>query len=102
DWSSDVCSSDLAAAGGDDKIRGFFTNVSNYNVLHGDDGRTLEPTNPCPDESTYVQELAETLMWAGIKHKGYIVDTGRNGRGGLRAKWGNWCNVRGAGLGERP
>jgi cellulose 1,4-beta-cellobiosidase len=31
-----------------------------------------------------------------------LVDTARNGRGGIRTKWGNWCNIRGAGLGERP
>ncbi|MBC8131864.1 MAG: glycoside hydrolase family 6 protein [Deltaproteobacteria bacterium] len=92
----------LADAGGADKIRGFFTNVANYNVLKGAENRKLEPSNPCPDESTYVRELAETLMWAGIKNKGYIIDTSRNGRDGIRSKWGNWCNVNGAGLGERP
>jgi cellulose 1,4-beta-cellobiosidase len=92
----------LDAAGGADKIRGFFTNVANYNALRGRENLKLEPTNPCHDEATYVRELAETLMWAGIKHKGYIIDTSRNGRDGVRSKWGNWCNVRGAGLGERP
>jgi len=92
----------LDAAGGADTIRGFFTNASNYTALHGRENQKLEPSNPCPDETTYVRELAETLMWAGIKHKGYIIDTSRNGRDGVRSKWGNWCNVRGAGLGERP
>ena len=29
-------------------------------------------------------------------------DTSRNGRGGIRHEWGAWCNVRGAGLGQRP
>jgi len=92
----------LADAGGDQKIRGFFTNVSNYNVLKGNASHKLEPSNPCPDELTYIRELSESMMWAGIKHKGYIIDTSRNGRDGLRTKWGNWCNVKGAGLGERP
>jgi cellulose 1,4-beta-cellobiosidase len=33
---------------------------------------------------------------------GFVIDTGRNGRGGIRTEWGHWCNVEGAGLGERP
>jgi len=92
----------LAGAGGVDRIRGFATNVSNYNILKGDDGKKLEPSNPCPDEMTYVQKLAETLAGEGITNKGFIIDTARNGKAGIRHKWGNWCNVRGAGLGERP
>lgn len=92
----------LEAAGGVDKVRGFFTNVSNFNVLRGGDGHKLEASNPCPDELTYVSKLAETLLWAKIPGKGFIIDTGRGGRGGIRAKWGSWCNVHGAGFGERP
>jgi len=92
----------LDEAGGGDMIRGFATNVSNYNVLHGDDGATLEPTNPCPDELTYVKELADSLRWAGIKGRGFIVDTSRNGQAGTRHRWGAWCNIAKAGLGERP
>jgi cellulose 1,4-beta-cellobiosidase len=92
----------LTAAGGPQKIRGFFTNVSNFTTLAGGDGRTLEPSNPCPDELSYVRGLADSLRWAGITGKAFIIDTSRNGRGGIRKKWGSWCNVRGAGLGERP
>ena len=92
----------LTMAGGVDRIRGFATNVSNYTVLRGDDGKRLEPSNPCPDELSYVRELSASLGKAGIADKGFIIDTGRNGRGGIRSKWGNWCNVEGAGLGERP
>jgi cellulose 1,4-beta-cellobiosidase len=92
----------LTEAGGADKIRGFATNVSNYNILRGDDGHNLEPSDPCPDELTYVDRLRESLADAGIENKGFIVDTSRNGRGGIRTKWGSWCNVKGAGLGERP
>lgn len=92
----------LARAGGADKIRGFFTNVSNYNVVQGDDNRRLAPGTPTPDELTYVQKLAASLAGAGIEGKGFVIDTGRNGRGGLRTAWGNWCNIKGAGLGERP
>jgi cellulose 1,4-beta-cellobiosidase len=92
----------LTEAGGVGKIRGFATNVSNYNVVHGDDGKTLEPSNPCPDEATYVEQLADSLEDVGIKGKGFIIDTSRDGRAGIRSKWGSWCNVKGAGLGERP
>jgi cellulose 1,4-beta-cellobiosidase len=92
----------LDLAGGTDKIRGFSTNVSNFNTLDDGDGKRLEPSDPCPDELTYVEKLSTSLAEAGITGKGYIVDTSRNGRAGVRAKWGIWCNVKGAGLGERP
>ncbi len=92
----------LLMAGGTDKIRGFATNVSNFNTLSGRDGKKLEPSDPCPDEITYVHRLRDTLNRHGIKHKHFIIDTSRNGKGGLRRKWGSWCNVKGAGLGERP
>jgi cellulose 1,4-beta-cellobiosidase len=92
----------LTSAGGFDKVRGFATNSANYNILRGNDGQVLDPSNPCPDELTYVQKLGETLAAAGMTNKAFLVDTARNGRGGIRTKWGNWCNIRGAGLGERP
>jgi cellulose 1,4-beta-cellobiosidase len=92
----------LTMAGGVDRIRGFATNVANYTPLDGDDGKKLEPSNPCGNELCYVQKLAETLASMGITNKGFIVDTARNGRPGIRTKWGSWCNVKGAGLGERP
>jgi len=92
----------LDDAGGVDRIRGFATNVSNFNTLSDGDGTRLEPSCPCPDEITYVQKLSTSLAEVGIADKGFIVDTGRNGRGAIRSKWGAWCNVRGAGLGERP
>jgi cellulose 1,4-beta-cellobiosidase len=92
----------LADAGGAGSIRGFATNISNYNVVRGDDGRRLEPSDPCPDELTYVQKLAQSLAEVGITDKGFLIDTSRNGRPGIRSKWGSWCNVKGAGLGPRP
>lgn len=71
-------------------------------MVKGDDGKKMEPSNPCPDELTYVEALAETFESVGITGKGFIIDTSRDGRGGIRSKWGSWCNVKGAGLGERP
>ncbi len=92
----------LDRAGGPHKIRGFATNVSGYNVLRGDDVKRLESSNPCPDELTYVEKLSGDLAKAGITGKGFMIDTSRNGRAGIRSKSGHWCNVKGAGLGERP
>jgi cellulose 1,4-beta-cellobiosidase len=92
----------LQRAGGPQKIRGFATNVSGYGVLRGDDGRRLEPSNPCPDELTYVEKLSGDLAKVGISGKGFVIDTSRNGRAGIRSKSAHWCNLKGAGLGERP
>ena len=89
-------------AGGPDRIRGFATNVSNYNALEGDWGKKLEPSNPCGNELDYVDGLTETFAKYGFENKGVIVDTSRNGVQETRTKWGHWCNVKGAGLGERP
>jgi cellulose 1,4-beta-cellobiosidase len=92
----------LNRAGGVNKIRGFATNVSGYNPLRGDEGRRLEPSNPCSDELTYVEKLSADLAKVGITDKGFLIDTSRNGRTGIRSKSGHWCNISGAGLGERP
>ncbi|HEY4016910.1 MAG TPA: glycoside hydrolase family 6 protein [Polyangiaceae bacterium] len=92
----------LTEAGGADKIRGFATNVSNYDTLTPGDLAKLEPSDPCTDELTYVKILDASLTEAGIVGKGFIIDTSRNGRAGIRTKSGSWCNVHGAGLGERP
>ena len=92
----------LSEAGGPRMIRGFAINTSNYTHLSNRDGAVLEPSNPCPNELTYAKTLGETLAMYGFKDHGYIIDTSRNGKGNIRAKWGSWCNVHGAGIGERP
>lgn len=92
----------LEMAGGPERIRGFATNVANYNALDGEWGWQLESSNPCPNEYCYVQKLDETLRARGITGKGYIIDTSRNGVAQTRSNWGHWCNVEKAGLGERP
>jgi cellulose 1,4-beta-cellobiosidase len=91
----------LVEAGGVEKIRGFATNVSNYNTVAGADGKKLGPANPCPDEATYVSKLSDALKAEGITGKRFIIDTSRNGRV-VRSSWGNWCNIKAAGLGPRP
>jgi cellulose 1,4-beta-cellobiosidase len=92
----------LTAAGGADKIRGFATNTANYTVLHEVPELFDYQSNPCHDELTYVQKLGAALEGAGITGKRFVIDTSRNGVGGERQQWGSWCNVHGAGLGERP
>ncbi len=91
----------LDQAGGADKIRGFVTNISNYNTVNSLDGKKLGPTNPCPDELTYAKKLTEAFEAVGIKGKKFVIDTSRNGRP-VRSTWSSWCNVKAAGLGPRP
>jgi cellulose 1,4-beta-cellobiosidase len=92
----------LAAAGGADRIRGFALNVSNYDPPREPKAQKSGPDDPSQDEIGYAEDLAAGLAKAGITGKGFIIDTSRNGRGGIRSTPGNWCNVKGAGLGERP
>jgi cellulose 1,4-beta-cellobiosidase len=93
----------LTAAGGPERIRGFALNISNYNPARDPNGNRKDPANePPPDEVTYASDLSKALADVGIRGKGFVIDTARNGRAGLRSDPGNWCNVKGAGLGERP
>jgi cellulose 1,4-beta-cellobiosidase len=92
----------LTAAGGAERIRGFAVNVSNYDSVKAEDRRRPDPSYPPADELLYVKDLADALADVGITNKGFIVDTSRNGRANVRTAPGNWCNIKGAGLGERP
>ena len=92
----------LAMAGGADRIRGFAVNVSNYDPNKEPKAQKSGPDDPSQDELGYVADLAAGLAKVGITGKGFLIDTSRNGRGGIRSTPGNWCNVKGAGLGERP
>jgi cellulose 1,4-beta-cellobiosidase len=106
----------IAAAGGDDLVAGFATNVSNYTPLR-------EPFNPFDDVGANMSLIVDFYEWnrvidetrfveamrAHFPSHGFIVDTGRNGwrpRGerqplDARVHRGNWCNQAG-GIGERP
>jgi cellulose 1,4-beta-cellobiosidase len=92
----------LAQAGGADRIRGFAVNVSNYDPPREPKAKKSGPDDPSQDEVGYVNDLAAGLAKVGITGKGYIIDTSRNGKSEIRSTPGNWCNVKGAGLGERP
>jgi len=97
----------LNQAGGSAKIRGFATNVANYQPL----GSLTSTEDPCNlksqynkaiNEVVYVQLLAQSLQSAGISGKGFIIDTSRNGVSNMRKDCSNWCNINHSGLGVRP
>jgi len=96
-----VYSDVLTQAGGADKIRGFVTNISNYNTVNSLDGKKLGPSNPCPDELTFAKKLTEAFATVGITGKKFVIDTSRNGKP-TRTTWSSWCNVKAAGIGPRP
>ncbi len=92
----------LETAGGADDIRGFAVNVSNYDPLQVRNPSPRDPAVRSDDELGYVADLERELAKVGITDKGFVIDTGRNGRADIRSDPGSWCNVKGAGLGERP
>ena len=113
-------------------IRGFATNTANYTPLDepffdGTDqvvsasGTTqFYEWNRTVDELSFVDKLRSEFVSAGFPSTlSFIIDTSRNGWGGTtrpasaaadvddmridrRAHRGNWCNVKNAGIGERP
>ena len=91
----------MEQAGGANKVRGFVTNISNYNTVNSQDGKKLGPTNPCYDELTYAKKLTEAFAAVGVTGKKFVIDTSRNGKP-TRSTWSSWCNVKAAGLGPRP
>jgi len=103
------------------KIRGFSTNVANYQplgvpcpsvgyCLNGQNQNAACCADPCKlegqynpanNEMNYVLELHTSFSSAGMDAH-FIVDTGRNGVPGMRSNCANWCNIRGAGVGLVP
>jgi cellulose 1,4-beta-cellobiosidase len=99
------------------KIRGFSTNVANYqpiglacpsvgyclNGQHQSDPCCADPCrlssqyNPAHNEMNYVMALQQSFPG-----KNFIVDSGRNGVPNMRSDCANWCNIRNAGVGLRP
>jgi len=102
-------------------IRGFSTNVANYqpigvqcpavgwclNGQHQSDPCCADPCrlesqyNPANNELNYVAELFNTFSQLGFQPH-FVVDTGRNGVPNMRMDCANWCNIRGAGVGVVP
>lgn len=89
----------LDGAGPNAKIRGFATNVSNYNgynpttpdVIYG-----AGPDNPNWSELRYAKALTPYLEAEGLPAH-FIIDQGRSGAQGIRLEGGHWCNIRDAG-----
>ncbi|TPX30617.1 hypothetical protein SmJEL517_g05860 [Synchytrium microbalum] len=92
-------------------IRGFSSNLANYDAF---DGKGICPaTEKCPllngtyngnpniDENLYTQSINVAFAAVGLPTR-WLVDTSRSGRIGVRKSWSSWCNVKGAGIGERP
>lgn len=99
------------------KIHGFAANVANYSPLdEGNDPYADEARNQSVIASFYegnrmIDERRYVAAWrSAFPDKGIIIDTSRNGWRPTsdgspiekRAHRGNWCNVSGAGIGERP
>ncbi|KAI3393428.1 hypothetical protein diail_4264 [Diaporthe ilicicola] len=93
------------AGGSPKQFRGFATNVAGWNSWDQSPGEFSSAPdakyNKCQNEKIYVDTFAPLLSQNGMPNHA-IVDTGRNAVTGLRAEWGDWCNVNGAGFGVRP
>eukprot|EP00727_Mastigamoeba_balamuthi_P008147 m51a1_g3953 putative glycoside hydrolase (425) ;mRNA; f:341588-343094 len=91
----------LNLAGDTTSIRGFAVNVANYQSMTNTIG--CKDYNPVYGLLQYIQKVHEKFQ-NGVFGQGpyFIADTGRNGVQVQRADVGNWCNIKGAGIGERP
>jgi len=78
-WLPAAAMATLLEQAGVDRVRGFVTNVSNYNAT--------------ANEQAYGEQLSGLL---GGAH--YVIDTGRNGNGST----GEWCNPAGRRIGDTP
>jgi cellulose 1,4-beta-cellobiosidase len=83
------------------KIRGYSTNVSNYNPFQAKVREAYTEYSPSWDESHYATSLSVYLEEIGMPSN-FIIDQGRVHLPGARAEWGEWCNVEPAGYGPLP
>ncbi|WYZ46662.1 hypothetical protein EsH8_IX_000887 [Colletotrichum jinshuiense] len=86
-------------AGNDTKIRGFSTNVSNYNPFHANPRANYTEWSNSYDENNYALSLSPHLEAEGLPSR-FIIDQGRVSNS--RAEWGEWCNVSPSGFGIQP
>lgn len=93
------------AAGSPGQVRGFSTNVANYNAWDLTPGEFAGDSdaqyNPAQNEKLYVNEMGAKLAASGMPNHA-LVDTSRNGVSYIRHLPGDWCNVNGAGFGALP
>ncbi|HLK93116.1 MAG TPA: glycoside hydrolase family 6 protein [Polyangia bacterium] len=92
----------LTMGGGADRVRGFALNVSNYDPAVDPAKTPRDRTSAASDETGYAADLTKALADVGVTGKRFVIDTGRNGQAYIRSIPSSWCNVKGAGLGERP
>jgi endoglucanase len=78
-WNAPDLSAQLLTAAGIDRVRGFATNVSNFNTT--------------ADEIAYADRVSALTNGAH-----YVIDTSRNGNGSN----GEWCNPSGRAVGDPP
>lgn len=83
------------------KIRGYATNVSNYNSFNAKVRENYTEYSPSWDESHYASALSPFLEAEGLPSK-FIIDQGRVALPGAREEWGEWCNVSPSGFGALP
>ena len=88
-------------AGNNTRIRGFSTNVSNYNPFEANPRENYTEYSQSWDESHYASTLAPFLEAEGLPSR-FIIDQGRVALPGARKEWGDWCNVAPAGFGIQP
>ncbi|RPB04000.1 cellulase [Choiromyces venosus 120613-1] len=94
----------VSGAGPNAKIRGFATNVSNYNGYNATTPDAIYgpgPDNPNLSELRYAKALQPYLEAEGLPAQ-FIIDQGRSGAQNIRDLGGHWCNIEGAGFGIRP
>lgn len=105
------------------KIRGFSTNVANYQTLgiqcpsydwclsplHREEDCCEDPCdllsqyNPGNNELNFVLSIYNLSKTMDPSFEPYfIIDTGRNGVPNMRKDCSNWCNIRNAGVGIFP
>jgi len=82
------------------RIRGFSTDVSNFNPYIADPPANYTEYNRAYDELHYAEVLSPYLTNVSLPTN-FIIDQGRSGLQNTRATWGEWCNVE-AGFGIRP
>ncbi|RYP56371.1 hypothetical protein DL771_011927 [Monosporascus sp. 5C6A] len=91
----------VAQAGNNTRVRGFSTNVSNYNPYSATVRENFTEWSNSWDEDHYAQSLAPHLEEAGLPTR-FIIDQGRVALPGARKEWGDWCNVAPSGFGIKP
>ncbi|KAJ3051123.1 hypothetical protein HK097_007908 [Rhizophlyctis rosea] len=92
-------------------IRGWASNTANYSPF---DAKGACPAkqkcpllngmydyNPAIDEKSYITALNTKFSAAGLPTN-WVHDSSRNGVAGIRTDWGSWCNIKNAGIGNRP